>query len=292
MSKRFDVYRYQIIPVWRRQLQLFNKSMTESELIEIKNRLFFDALVKLVEEGNIFYRDHEVIQRVLLEEDDLLVLQIGLNRGRVPVENPDFTEERFDTYPSLIIGFNNDPDVQYLFIEREYKAFRKSHIAADMLKNNLNSALEEHMLHVEINPIFREQDFWDLVKKYPSINHLEFELVAPNLTNIHGAIEDSMGKWFPNTNSQTIDIKMNSDKKANLTVDKNIEPIRSFAEYASKGGGNITIRAKEAKFKISTKNSVIQVECRGLEIHADGNVSGLEELAALLNTEVDDEGTN
>lgn len=283
MAKNFHIYRFQVLPIDRRQLSLFDKNVTIEELRANKNKHFWEVFEKLLAEKFV-YEHHILKSRTLYKDNNILIFQLAINRGRVPVEMPDFTEERFDNYPNFIVGVNNDPKLQYIFIEREYKAFRHTHIAANMLQENLNRELLSFHLHTEVNALFSTSEFWELVEKYPNIYRAEFEMVAPNLADIHGALEDSLRKWFPATNSQKIEVSMSSDKQASLELKKGAEPTTSFVNYASKGGGNITVKAKELKYKLSTKDSVTQVVCKDLQIDADGAVRNLDELIELLKT--------
>ena len=84
---------------------------------------------------------------------------------------------------------------------------------------------------------------------------------------------------------------MNSDRKSRLNIQKGIEPTTSFVNYTSKGGGKISIRAAEVKYKVSTRDSVSQLECKDLQIEADGTVLNLDELVCLLKSETNDETT-
>ena len=284
MARRFDLYRYQILPISRKQMRLFDKPISPEELKAKKNAFFMQTLNRLVDDGQFSYREHLVNHRALHRDADIVIIQLNISRGRVPVETEDFTKEKFVNYPNFIVGFNNRDDSQFILIEREYKAFRFTHIAAKMLEDNLNSAIEDYLLHIEINAVFDTGDFWELIRKYPSIYHVEFELVAPNLTNIHGEIEDSIEDWFPNTNATTIGIEMNSDKQSNLNLEPGVEPTTSFANVASRGGGNIILRAKEVDYTITTKEFVKRFQCKELDVEADGTVKNLDELIELLES--------
>jgi hypothetical protein len=292
MSIKFDVYRYQIVPITYKQLNLFNRSISLSELKRRKNEYFINALKDIIDNNEFEYRNHDIVERILFENKNYLIAQFALDRGKVQLENPDFTEDRFQNYPNFIIAINNDPQKQYIFIEREYKAFRNTFTAAQVIEENINHKLNNFLLNVSINPIFHESDFWSLVEKYPSIYRLDFDLVAPNLTNISGSLEESVRNWFPDTNTQEIDINMKGSKRFPIKVDKNIEPVSSFAKYVSDGGGEISFRSTEAKGTITTKKVAITFECRDLEIHADGDVENLSDLIKLLNSEISYEKDN
>lgn len=265
MSQRFHIYGYQILPIAQRQLRLFDEPISLDALKDRKNELFLEALATMRWE----YRQHEVSHRILYRDSQLIILQVALNRGRVKVNKPDFTEDVYQDWPSFIIGFNNDPNVQRAVIEIEYKAFRKTITAIEMVQQNLNATLERYSLHVAFNPVFEANDFWDLIRRYPTVYQVEFELVAPNLVNISGAIEDSIKDWFPATNAQTIDIEMESDQNSSLDLQRGSEPVTSFVNYASRGGGNISIKAREIRRRISTKDSVSEITIQDLDIRSD-----------------------
>ena len=156
MSQQFHIYGYQILPIAQRQLSLFDAPISLDELKEKKNQYFVEALLRITE---FKYGSHQTNHRTLYQGNDLVVMQIALNRGIVKQEKPDFTEERYQNYPSFLIGFNNNPNVQRILIEREYKAFRDTYLARKMIPDNINRVLESYMLHAEISPIFDSNDF-------------------------------------------------------------------------------------------------------------------------------------
>jgi hypothetical protein len=259
---RFNIFRYQIIPTTQIQLSLFDAPITVDELKARKNEFFFDTLLNIKE---FRHSRAELIFQIDSPSKDIIVLRLGASRG-LKRETRDFEKEVVDNFPSAVIVFNNNPESQKVAIEIEYKAFRSTATIAEILEHNLNNALRKYNLHVSFQPTFDKYKFWNLVDQYPRrITETEFRMISPNMSNISKNLKVDLAGWNQITNTQITKVALKSDKNSSLTFKEGDEPVTSFVDYSSEGGGNIKLRIKGISRKISTSDTVTEVVVKDLE---------------------------
>lgn len=259
---RFNIFRYQIIPTSQIQLSLFDEPISVEQLKERKNEFFFEALMNIKE---FRHSRAELIFQIENLSDEIVILKLGANRG-LKRETREFEEEVVENFPSAVIVFNNNPQSQKVAIEIEYKAFRSTETIAELLENNLNHALRSYNLHVSFQPTFDKYKFWGLVEQYPRrIVETEFRMISPNMSNISSKLKVDLAGWNKITNTQETKVDFKSDKNSSLTFKEGEEPVTSLVEYASQGGGNIKMRVKGVRRKISTSDTITESVVEDLE---------------------------
>lgn len=151
-------------------------------------------------------------------------------------------------------------------IEIEYKAFRSTATIAEILEANLNNALRKYNLHVSFQPTFDKYKFWNLVEQYPRrIVETEFRMISPNMSNISKNLKVDLAGWNEITNTQITKVALKSDKNSSLTFKEGDEPVTSFVDYSSEGGGNIKMRIKGISRKISTSDTITEIAVEDVE---------------------------
>lgn len=259
---RFNIYRFQILPVEQIQLNLFEETLSVDELKERKNEFFLTALLGIKE---FYYSRAEIIFKIEQPQENILALKLGVNREQ-KIDNRDFEEEVVDNWPSALVVFDNNPHVQKVAIEIEYKAFQNVSTIVDILDKNLNDALLKYNLYVTIQPIFDKNRFWNVVEKYPQrITETEFKMISPNMSNISNNLKVDLVAWNKITNTQETKINLKSDENSHLTFKDGDEPVSSIVNYSSSGGGNITIKVRGLSRKISTNDKVIEIGIKDFE---------------------------
>jgi len=249
----FHQYRYQILPTTQAvQLDLAQEIRGVDDLRAKKNEFFWRALSGI----NIFtYSRGPLVHRKLSMDDDLLILQLAVERD-LKRTTREFEAETVENWPDVLIVMNNRPDIQTCLIQ-EGVGFQKTSTVAKILEDNLNAQLLHYQLSVAFEPIYEKRVFWDLVHRYEGrITQIEFELISPNMSNISGALTIDLGALNRNTNTQRTNIKLNSDKSSSLTPTKDDPLVSGLVDYASQGGGDITIRAKGIHKKMHTARGV------------------------------------
>ena len=260
----FHIYRYQILPL-SQQIPLFFEFGVKSidELKKRKNEFFGQCIQKIV---NLVYERAKLIHKIILNEGDITILKIGVNR-KFNRDKPDFTEEEIDNWPNLLVIINNKADIQKIAVQFNRKAFSSTNTVANLLEQSINSILEKYYLKTHIKPIFTKQFFWDIVDKHPTgITQTCFDMISPNMSNISHSLSLDLQQLNATTNTQETKIELNSDQSSSLNFDRDDEFISSLVDYASEGGGNISLKVKGYKRKFHTSNSINEYEIDEFEI--------------------------
>ena len=260
----FHVYRYQILPLSQQTPLFFREDIKNiKELKKRKNEFFAKSILEI---QKLLYSRADLIHKIIFNDEDLIILKIGV--GRILNRNkPDFTEEEIDNWPNLLIILNNKENIQKAAIQFNRNAFSSTNTVAQLLEKTINSYLDKYFLKSHFKPIFTKQYFWDVVEKYPAgITQACFEMISPNMSNISDSLNLDLRLLNETTNTQETNLELNSDKSSHLSFDKDDKFITSLVEYASQGGGNITMKVKGVKKKIHTSDSITEYEIDEFEI--------------------------
>lgn len=252
----FNEYRYQLLPVSQQfQINLFDEIKSIDDLKSKKNDIF----AKIFQAINIFsYSRGQIIHKKVAAIDDIFLLRIGVERD-LKRKTKEFEIEDIENWEPSLIVFNNKPDVQKCLIQ-QYGGFQDTKTIAKLLEDNFNKSLQEYQLSISFQPIYEENYFWSLVAKYKGkITQIDFELISPNMSSITSNIKLDLGELNKNTNTKTTHLQLNSDKSSFLTPSKKDELVHSLVEYSSKGGGDISIRAKGLTKKIHTSKGINEI---------------------------------
>lgn len=267
---QFDVYRYQIVPLSRQgQASLFEEDyLSEEDLLKKKNIYFQEAVEqhRTLLEG----RKIEYLYKILNTTHDNILIRLA-TRKNLNIDTKEFTERVIETFPNIFILINNNPSVQEIIIQKNYKAFTYTNDVIKILERNINKYLRQHNLQIYIQPIFDQKDFWNLAQQYEGrITKLSFDLVRPNMPNISGVLSEDLKELQKTSNSHRTKLELNAGTGNVLTnITEQNSQVKNMVDYASNGGGDIYLKAKGVKSKIKTNKSVTEFSVNELEIRTD-----------------------
>jgi hypothetical protein len=286
-KKKFDLFRYQLLPTSidnEYQLSIFDKTInSRSELIENKNRIFAKVFQTFEDDGvNLIppkeppYRivqlihpkrsTTEIIFRFIHFSDHYMMGKLGINRA-IPIHTKDFEVRRIDNWPNVRVLCNNLPNRQIIAIENNPQVFYRTTTVANIIEYNINKRLKDYQLQVKVNPIFSSYDFWAIVNKYQqSITQVSFTMVTPNLSDISQNLELDLKAINRDTNTQITKMELNSSDDDHLTISPNSSFIKSLVDYSSAGGGTINLKAKGVRRKITTQDSITEINIDEVEL--------------------------
>ncbi len=89
------------------------------------------------------------------------------------------------------------------------------------------------------------------------------------MANISGVLSDDLKNLAKGTNTAKTLLEIDADDDSTLHIDKQNKQVGDLVEYASEGGGNISLKAKGVKKRIQTANAVKSVEIGEIEISGD-----------------------
>ncbi len=260
----FHIYRFQLLPISQQIPLFFAKDITSIEELKTqKNEIFLEAIPKI---KKLAYNRAELIHKITFTEDDIIILKVDVNRI-LNRDKPDFTNEEIDNWPNFFIIINNKESIQKIAIQHNRKAFSSTNTVAALFEQSINSILEKYYLKAHLKPIFTKEYFWDLVKKHPTgITQTCFDMISPNMSNISKSLNLDLRQLNSTTNTQETKLELNSGQSSNLSFDRDDPFINSLVEYASEGGGNISLKVKGYKRKYQTSDSIDEYERDELEI--------------------------
>jgi hypothetical protein len=145
LTRTFHIYRYQLLPtIPPEQMELaFTKEEYTSieELVSQKNEIFAHVL----REQKTFRHVRAELTHLLAEVGNFIVLQIGAKRGLIR-KTKDFRMEQLDTWPSVFVVINNDPNVQIMAVEEDAEAFYRTSTVVHIISTTLNERLKRYRL--------------------------------------------------------------------------------------------------------------------------------------------------
>lgn len=240
----------------------FEKPLSHEALKQRKNEFFLKCIKAL----SRFEYSRTILTHEFEElTTDTYLLKIAANRSIKRYRN--FRDEKLENWPFCYILINNDPNVQKLAIQHHARVFANTDTVAKIMEFNLNKCLVPLGLHLYIKPTFERNFFWDTVRKHrEEVIKVEFELISPNLSTISKSLEVDLGKLYNLTNTQSTRLELNSDKESHLTLDESNSMLNSLVNYASEGGGNISLKIKGIKKKVQTSSSICSTEIDELNI--------------------------
>jgi hypothetical protein len=257
-GSRLKLYRYQILPLTQDLQPDFVRGISSLEdLRQNKNRFFAEAVRGIKE---FHYRKMQIVHRIdESEKDSWFLLRIG-SRHYMPIDTKDFQQKKVENWPHLVVVVNNSSKVQKIAIAENRKAFSSSKVVINAIRESLNEVLKRSQLSIEIEPLFEQHVFWDLIDRYRGkVVQVAFDLISPNMANISGGLKLDLAALQQDTNTHRTKLELNSDQNASLELDPRSEVVNSIVKYSSEGAGDISVRIRGLKKKISTRTETREV---------------------------------
>lgn len=266
---RFDLFRYQILPIDRFQFSAFTKAVERfksvQEIIDHKNEIFAEVIRQKTDFGRKDNRT-QVISKFLFEKDSFFLLQLAAFRS-IKHEKRDFSDEMMDQWPKFYVAIWNDKDKQMIAVQERKEAFQKTVSVKNIIEVVVNTEIFQYGLAAHFQPLFAKEDFWEIVKKHQGkIKEIEFELITPNMSNISGMISDDLKNLAISTNTSRTKIDIEADQEAALTISPYDQNVSSLVDYASVGGGTISVKVENLKKRLKTSDSITSIEIEEVRI--------------------------
>lgn len=263
---KYDVFTYQLSPIAKAQLGLFNPNLTPEQIMERKNTLFAEIF-----KGDIsfYHRRFKLNYKVEFQDEEVILLRLA-NRKTVHIEK-EFHRESFESEPSCLIAIWNNPDYQLIAIESDRTSFGTSFTVRNIVEKSFRRELEGLNLKVNIHPTYKESDFWDLINTYGGqIERLKFEFEYPNLPRVNKFLTDELKDASRTLNSGKTKLEFSApDEQILDNVDESNEELSNLVKASAEGAGPTKLKFKGYKRWESTENKVRSVEFDELEVEAN-----------------------
>ena len=91
-------------------------------------------------------------------------------------------------------------------------------------------------------------------------------MVTPNMSNISKSLQLDLTALGRDTNTQETTLELNSVKGSHLVLSSANEFLKSLVDYASAGGGSAWLKVRDIGRRLSTKDSVKEIDIGELDI--------------------------
>jgi len=251
MGVKFSLYRYQLLPIDRRDKNV-------EIIVQQKNHIFEELLPffpKFIHENN---KRLQTINACFPLDKEKILFTIEY------FQNSNNDSSRRSNKKFRIFFWNNSSK-QIIAIEHCLQIYRNPSAFIKIIDKEFSKELLKKNLAIYIEPILDLTSFFkpELVN---NINELELELITPNMANISGALEN-FKKFACDANavSSKLSIKSNENSKLDIT-----DTLGILIDYVKNGGGKISVKVDKFKSKKTAKETVISFD--QLDISMDSSV--------------------
>lgn len=278
-SRVFYLYRYQLLPITTQMSFLYDIK----SIIANKNKYFHEALfaIKSIETIKT-RRKYKYEMEKYIDEYFMFIVSRQKN---VKVILEDHTKSDVDSFPfSRIIIDNNDSN-QIIAVQDSIEFSQKTII--NSFKKYINKILIDNHLIAQIEPVYKESDFWSFIKENKEdITSISFNLITPNMSNISSCLSEDLKKAAKTTGAIETNLKFNSSSSGSLKIQPNNTAIDGLVTYASQGGGEISVKTKGSRLGFCSNDYQKTIEIDELDYKGD-----LNSLIALIR-EVTNDGNH
>lgn len=262
----FKAYRYQLLPLDRNETKDLYQNYSAEQIISRKNEFFAEALNHL---PKVSHKRVEVNVSIQEIQQDFFRIHLAPSRP-LTRETTDFRRERVENWPHIDAYVLNKPEDQLLIIQDRPTAFTNTDTVANIILRSTRGALDRIGLSLQIEPLFNEAYFWDLVSQYNNkITWVEFDFVTPNMANISKTLASTLKSLGKDTNAVKEQLTLRSDPSSSLDISHNNPTIQGLVDYTSRGAGDIKLKIKGIRKRFQTSNSRREVHLSGVEITAN-----------------------
>jgi hypothetical protein len=262
----FKAYRYQLLPLDRNETKDLYQDYSVEQIISRKNEFFAEALNHLPKVSHKRVEVNVFIQEI---QQDFFRIHLAPSRP-LTRETTDFRREKVENWPHIDAYVLNKPEDQLLIIQDRPTAFTNTDTVANIILRSTRGALDKFGLSLQIEPLFNEAYFWDLVNQYNNkITWVEFDFVTPNMANISKTLASTLKSLGKDTNAVKEQLTLRSDPSSSLDISHNNPTIQGLVDYTSRGAGDIKLKIKGIRKRFQTSNSRREVHLSGVEITAD-----------------------
>lgn len=232
-------------------INLFNFKEEDNKVN--RNLLFREFFKDLKEEKlKSIYVRREYILLYICEENDLVHCKLARKRN-ISINNIDGFElkERIEEdypYVNVFIELKH----QKILIENNTSVFDNVITAKKEIEKIMSSNFYLKNAIIKLNPIVKQNEFEDHIKKYDSIYSIKFKLSVPNWLDGESSAEDFLTDVRNVTFGDSVDLTI-KNSTGNLAL--NNPSINSFVRYSSSGAGTWEMVCKNNNEKRTTIKS-------------------------------------
>lgn len=261
---------------------------TPNLLTEVKSKR--DAYLKAfsnIPQPLYFNVDKQSYVFVVIEskDEDYIYGKIGRRASVTRTLSPEeeFSSEELEDWPTVPVFINlTDDNVrgQSVAISISRKVALKPLKILTALLGELEKRILSDEYKLNINPITRRQEFWDIVKAHKGgVEEVVFSFITPNLFNSSDKMDEELKTANEEMAALGVDIKL-ENKENGLKLDENQAFTKRAVEYVSDGGGTYTVRVKGMTRIIKNGENVKSTRIEGFQV---GNIKNDDQIKAICD---------
>lgn len=257
------------------QISILNAGLEDNA--NTKNKLFVGFFSNLRDKRKLesFYQKRSYYLIYINQYDNIIHCQLARKRQYNKFEmnsNNRIIDTTDEDYPYINVFI--ELKSQKFLIQSNTEVFENYNTCRDVIKNIMNNYFSKYDATIEINPILREEDFWNYFNGINKIYRLSFSMCTPNLFDLETAAVDFLNDIRENTGANHADLVM-SNSEGNLNPHK--KGINSFVEYTTAGGGTwklvyhdennrrITVSSTQKSYRINLSLSKSELNKKTLD---------------------------
>lgn len=252
MEEIIDFYGYRGNILFPNQITIFSYGFENNS--RSKNEVFRNFFKELEEKGRVDseYQKRKYYMIFINQYDAIIHCQLARERiyDKYEMTTDKIVETKDQDFPFVNIFI--ELASQKFLIESKSSVFENYDTCSDVVQNIMNKFLKNVDAVIDINPITKEQTFWDFFNDDNEVKNLNFNLSVPNLfdasndaTNFLNDARDNVGASKVNLNFSNSEGKLKPNK----------EGIDSFVKYTCAGGGNWRLKYVNKNGENKTANS-------------------------------------
>lgn len=238
----FIVYRYLLTKTEVSQGNLFDDVKNPDDAHSRRKELMcnaLDSLQKLSEKGKIHFWKEPTGNPC----EYLFHVQLETQR----VVEQDFKQKMVKHEPSAWLAINTDENSQTIAVEDSSQLRHQNVIKR--LATFLQPYFKERGLALMINPISRQNKFWDYVDENRSqIREVIFTINPPNMAGLNSSIAEEMSSLAGTMQAKKIEVAVTSRRQQDLELKKDNPNLVQLVNSVENGGGDYAF-----KFRNSSK---------------------------------------
>lgn len=279
---KYTIYTYQFATISLNQYHLFEEISKERDEIMKNKQKVFEKIFK----SDFAFKNNnrQYAHKLLFNKDHFIVFRIA-NDKTIKLEE-DFKANKVPHSPSCLVLIDNRNDIQTIAIEENNDAFTDTRTVANILETTFNKLLKPSNLHVEIKKEYDNNEFWDIVDKYPKgLSMVRFEFSYPNLPRVSKSINKLITETSKLTNSNKTTFELKAEQSDVLDVSKKNKYLEDMILASATSGNAITIKAKGINAHLKTGNTEKTIEINDLEAQLKDDVlfNASSKLIEILN---------
>lgn len=284
----FEVFRYNLVPHIQspeKQEAIFDIKTIEDlkqKAIESKNKYFEELLLTVLPDINP--QTSRLSFQLKANNNSVFLFRIGHRKDAI-LQDYKFNEKREENWEDIFVIFDNHPERQYIYVQKNTVAFRETTEAINKLRSLFNQILKRVQLIIEINPVPKQRRFWEIVQRHPlAVKKVEFKLSAPNLPQLSQFLSEELKDLARTTTASNVKLSLESENAGALSLDQQRDlNLNGIVQYVENGGGTASILIKGyKKMNLTAEGQITTVSIDSLEIERATN-QDIEDLIGKLH---------